>query len=294
MRKTFACTLVAAVAVASAPAWAGPTDDLAPVRALYTSADYEGALVLLDQAATGEGASVADVEQYRALCYVALGDTQRARRAIEHLFFAKPDYRLTGDEVSPRVEALFTDVRHQVLPDVVKQAFAVAKDTYTQGDVARAAARFGDLQRLLDDPELADMGDLRTIVNGYVDLTRERLRPAAAPTVTTVDRTVTRQPEAPATFTADTRGIVPPTAISQTLPRFTYPLRAPLRGVMDIVIGEDGRVLDAAMRTPTNTPFDAAAVAAARKWQYRPAVLNGKPVRFQKELNVNITPAQTR
>jgi TonB family protein len=293
MKKTLACMLVAIVAAAASPVWGGPAENLATVRALYSSADYENALTLLDQAGPAEGASVVDVEQYRALCYVALGDTQRARRAIEHLVFSKPDYRLTGADVSPRVEALFTEVRRQVLPDVVRQAFAIAKDSFTQGDTVRAAGQFHDLQQLLDDPELAGMADLRTIVSGYLDLTGERLR-ASAPAATAPAVTVARQPDKPATYTADTHGITPPTTISQTLPPFILPLREPLHAVMEVVIGEDGRVLEAQMRAPTNTPFDYAAVAAARKWQYRPAVLNGKPVRFQKLVNVTVTPPPAR
>ena len=69
--------------------------------------------------------------------------------------------------------------------------------------------------------------------------------------------------------------------------------RATVRKVTDtslVLIGEDGRVLNAQMQSPTNTAYDEVAVAAARKWQYRPAVLNGKPVRFEKAVNINVTP----
>jgi TonB family protein len=294
MNRSLTCTLIVTVIVATAAVSADAADALAPVRALYTSADYESALALLDQMGTVEDRDVVDVDQYRALCYVALGDTERARRAIEHLVSAQPEYRLSGDAVSPRVEALFADVRHQVLPDVVKRAFASAKDAYTAGDVAGADRRFRALLRLLDDPELAGMTDLRTIVKGFVDLTGERLRPVPAPAVAAADRTSAGPASAPVIYSADTRGIIPPTAISQTLPRFTAALKEPLHGVMTVVIGEDGRVVNARMQSPTNTAYDEIALSAARKWQYRPAVLNGKPVRFAKAVNVNVTPAQTR
>ena len=51
---------------------------------------------------------------------------------------------------------------------------------------------------------------------------------------------------------------------------------------MDIVIDETGRVIDASVRQSMNSAFDAMLVRAARTWKYRPAMVNGTPVRFLK------------
>ena len=296
MNRTVTCTIGVALLTATVWVSAAPTGDLSTVDALYTSADYQGALTVLDRIGATDDRDIVAVERYRALCYVALGQTDEATRAVERLIAARPEYRV-DDQASPRFETLFTRVRRQVLPDVVTRRFVVAKETYLPGDVAGAAAHFRDVRGLLDDPELADLGDLRTIVNGYLDLTDERLRAATAPSpAARTDRAILPTPATPTheIYTAVSRSVVPPEVISQTLPPFTYPLKEPLHAVLAVLIGEDGRVLDAEMRIPTNTPYDAVAVAAARKWRFRPAAVNGKPVRFEKAVNVNVTVRQTR
>jgi hypothetical protein len=297
MNRTVTCTIGVALLTATVWVSAAPTGDLSAVNALYTSADYQGALTVLDRIGATDDRDIVEVERYRALCYVALGQTDEATRAVERLISARPEYRIGGDQVSPRFETLFTRVRRQVLPDVVNRRFVVAKETYLRGDVAGAAAHFRDVRGLLDDPELAELGDLRTIVNGYLDLTDERLRAATAPSpAARTDRAIVPTPAASTReiYTAASRSVVPPEVISQTLPPFTYPLKEPLHGVLFVIIGEDGRVVDADMRVPTNTPYDAVAVAAARKWRFRPAAVNGKPVRFEKAVNVNVAVRQTR
>ena len=294
--KRIVCTI--AVALLTSTGWisAAPAADLSIIDGLYTSADYQGALTALDRIGAADDRDIIAVERYRALCYLALGQPDEATRSVERLIAARPDYRITGDQVSPRLETLFTRVRRQILPDVVNRRFVVAKETYLRGDVAGAAGQFRDVRGLLDDPELADLGDLRTIVNGYLDLTDERLRAATAPSpAARTDRAVA-SPAAPTReiYTAASRSVVPPEVISQWLPPFTYPLKEPLHGVVAVLIGEDGRVVNAEMRVPTNTPYDALAVAAARKWRFRPAAVNGTPVRFEKSVNVNIGVRQTR
>ena len=53
-------------------------------------------------------------------------------------------------------------------------------------------------------------------------------------------------------------------------------------GVLDIVIDETGRVVDATMRQSVNSAFDAPSLRSARRWKYRPATKDGAPVRYLK------------
>jgi protein TonB len=59
------------------------------------------------------------------------------------------------------------------------------------------------------------------------------------------------------------------------------PRRAGLGGRVTVraVIAEDGNVESVEVVASTNRLFDDAAVDAVRKWRYRPALMNGKPVR---------------
>jgi TonB family protein len=55
-------------------------------------------------------------------------------------------------------------------------------------------------------------------------------------------------------------------------------------GMLDLVIDESGRVVDATVRQSMNSAIDALVVRAARNWKYRPAMKDGEPVRYAKTL----------
>ena len=59
---------------------------------------------------------------------------------------------------------------------------------------------------------------------------------------------------------------------------------------MEVVIDETGRVESAAMRASTLPNYYRLAIAATQAWRYRPATVNGTPVKFRKLIQVNITP----
>ena len=80
-------------------------DSLTSARELYASAEYERALAALNRIrATGiANADVPTVEQYRALCLLALGRSTEAEDAIAAVVSAAPSYTPAGSDVSPRV-----------------------------------------------------------------------------------------------------------------------------------------------------------------------------------------------
>ncbi|MEO6239554.1 MAG: TonB family protein, partial [Vicinamibacterales bacterium] len=75
------------------------------------------------------------------------------------------------------------------------------------------------------------------------------------------------------------------------MPRFTPAMKSQARekGVVEIVIDELGRVINVTIRESVHPMFDADLVAHARDWRYRPATLAGKPVRYRKMIQINIT-----
>ena len=58
------------------------------------------------------------------------------------------------------------------------------------------------------------------------------------------------------------------------------------RGLLEIVIDEQGRVISAPYGCRCNPTFDQALLVAARDWSYSPATLNGQPVKFRKMIQV--------
>src|SRR6266404_457304 len=74
--------------------------DLASAKELYASASYEQALAVLSQIEDAEHNE--QVDQYLALCLLALDRATEAEHAVEALVASHPLYVVSGDEVSPR------------------------------------------------------------------------------------------------------------------------------------------------------------------------------------------------
>ena len=146
-------------------------------RSLYTAAEYEQALALLDRLKGAEpeppDAALA-VEQYRAFCLLALDRKAEAESAIEAVYAIDPLFRPREDDASPWVRAVFQQVHQRVLPAILQQRYADAKTAYDRKDYADAAAQFKRVLALLDDPDLpADkvaVADLKTLADGFLAL----------------------------------------------------------------------------------------------------------------------------
>jgi TonB family protein len=61
-------------------------------------------------------------------------------------------------------------------------------------------------------------------------------------------------------------------------------------GVIELVIDEHGAVASASVIQSVSPAYDRSLVAAARRWQYRPATLNGQPVKYRKAVGVVLRP----
>jgi TonB family protein len=110
--------------------------------------------------------------------------------------------------------------------------------------------------------------------------------PGAAPTSAPAS-----DPAAPPA--AASTDIVPPVAIAQAIPRATdatVPMGASQTILLDIVIDETGRVERAQVRRSVNRLYEAELVAATRGWRYRPATQGGRPVKYERTLEVTLNP----
>jgi TonB family protein len=61
------------------------------------------------------------------------------------------------------------------------------------------------------------------------------------------------------------------------------------RGIIEVVIDEQGRVTFAAVRASVHPVFDTELLSAARDWRYQPATFAGKPVKYRKMIQINIS-----
>jgi Gram-negative bacterial TonB protein C-terminal len=148
-------------------------DPVSNVRELYLSADYEGALAILDHLDRPTRDSHAELADYRVLCLLALDRRDEARQAIRAIVERDPAHRLSDVQASPRMQTAFQDLRKALLPDIVQQLYAEAKAKFDKHDPS-AADTFDRLMTLLDDPDLKDaqLSDLRAVASGFRDLSK--------------------------------------------------------------------------------------------------------------------------
>jgi TonB family protein len=86
-------------------------------------------------------------------------------------------------------------------------------------------------------------------------------------------------------------GVTLPVPVSQRLPDMSQELLTIVRarqgsGLLDVLIDENGTVLEATIRRSLHPKFDALVVEAARRWKYRPAMKGGVAVRFVKTISL--------
>ncbi len=304
MTRRTATLLVLALAGA-APAAAQSTP-LTAARELYASARYDEALAVLNGLSPAESPNAVDrrsVEQYRSLCLLALGRGSEADAAIAAVVTADPSYQPSEAEASPRVRAAFTEVRERLLPDIARARYADAKGAFDRKEFSAAEQQFRSVLSLIDDPDMGGrLGDLRVLVSGFLDLSTAAAAPPPpppaapdpAPAVTPAAPVRPSAPAPPAAdriFTADDDGVTAPITIRQDLPNVPAQIASHTRqlGLIEIVIDEQGRVVNAAIRSPLHPVYDSQLLVAARDWRYRPATANGRPVKFRKTIQVAVT-----
>ena len=295
------CVALACVFFAGLRASASADDaQLDHAKELYRSAAYDEALGVLDTIrASAPSTETLEASEYRVFCLVALDRKDEARNAIAALISANPFYELSETQASPRVRAVFTEVRKSLLPSLVQSAYTEAKAAFDRKD-SESATRFERVLTLLRDPDLSsnsDLGDLAVVAAAFRDLSAARElaasaaaaapAPSARDTSSPVESAAAKPPE-PAVFRDGAPNLVPPVVVSQTLPPSHLAERRLWTGAIEVLIDETGKVLSARMAMPVQPTYDRQLLQAALNWKYRPAVKDGMPARYIKVINVRL------
>ncbi|MBW8868454.1 MAG: energy transducer TonB [Acidobacteria bacterium] len=250
----------------------------------------------------------------------------------------RPMFTLEGTDASPKLVALFQDVRKRTLPEAVKQTYQRARSSYDAGNIADASRQFKEVVALADTapPEYAElMKELKMLAAGFVRLTEastpapkvEAPVTAALPPPTATQMATTSQtgattakpansgstaarpanspvrssppPVAPPAaapsviYDAASTAVKPPVAVQRSIPGWTRPmsLRAfSFQGALTVLIDEKGAVTDAVMTKPIHAAYDPALVAAAKRWHFQPATVDGRPVKYRVTYPINVEP----
>lgn len=265
---TLATLLIATTLAQSVP----QATAIAQARALYDAAAYEEALTVLKNA-TPAADRVWEVEQYRALCHLALGRVAEAEGAATAMIAANPTYTPSKHLASPRVLAFFTSMRERELPRIAQRLIDSGRVAFEREDLPLARTQFTTLLSILDDETMrgrSESATMRALAQGFLTLAG----PAPAP-----------EPPGP-----DEGVFVPAVPIVQQMPAWQPPTRAAgskrYSGVLRVRIGVDGQVLEASIDQPSHPDYDARLLKAAAGWRYEPATRNGVPVESEKSLAV--------
>ena len=226
-------------------------DSVAAARELYTSANYEDALVVLNRLDTSSGqpADRMAINQYRAFCLLALGRMVEAERAIEAVLTVDLLYQPVDADMSPRLRAAFAGVRQRILPAIVQQEYARAKAAFDAQDYPAAIAQFDRVLQVAWKPELGAVGenpplaDLRTLANGFRDLSIKAVAPPPPPAQPVLPPAPVAVVPPKGIYGGFEAGVLPPVIVRQMLPAYPRDLILPRNdGVLEVVISETGAV----------------------------------------------------
>ena len=283
---------------AQAPA---PRASLAAARTLYASAEYGGALDMLNGLVSEipAGPERQAVDLYRALCFVAVGNSAEAGRVIDAMILQDPLYRPSTDDVPPKLRSAITDARKRLLPAIVQQSYVSAKTAFDRKDYPAAAKGFTQVLAGLNDPDIETaasqppLSDLKMLASGFSDLAAKALAPPPVPPPAALPAHESlNEPEK--VYSPSDTNVVPPITVRQAVP--PYPGRVLVGGtvVVDIIIDTAGAVESAVMASPPNQAYDRLVLGATKTWQYQPATLNGKPVKYRKRIQLTLVPTPSR
>src|SRR5579862_5144651 len=112
MRTFFVAVTALALGLSAVPSPVAAAD-LGEAKALYANASYDEAIQELNDIHNSSQAN--QVDQYLALCLLALGRTSEAEKPIEQILTREPLYVMNQVETSPKLLDLFNQVRKRVL-----------------------------------------------------------------------------------------------------------------------------------------------------------------------------------
>jgi len=288
-------SLAALVLVVAWPTVGWSQESVQAAQTLYASASYDEALALLERLQLQQltPSEVRVINQQRAFCLLALGRVQDAELAIAAVVQADPTYRPDSGSASPRVRNAFRDVRGRLLPGIVQAEYAQGRRLYDGKSWADAAIALHRVAALAADPDLtgsqiATLADLRMLAEDFAKLADIAATPPPPPPAPAPVAPSPPQTDYDAVFDGSSAGIVAPVTLRQDLPRWSnaaLPLPRAV-GVLDVIIAKSGVVERATLTHPIATFFDRQVLDSTKNWRYKPAQLDGQPVRFRKTIKI--------
>lgn len=148
---------VAIALLASAPSSA--QDPLSAAKDLYASAAYEDALSALARVKDSAPDLAQQVDQYRAFSLFALGRTSEAESVVESIIKRDPLAIPDSRDASPRITAMFTQVRKRLLPELIRDGYKTARATMESGDMTAAVPKLELVKQMIAEAKSGGAAD---------------------------------------------------------------------------------------------------------------------------------------
>ena len=299
-------------------------DEIETIERLYAAAAYEETLSLIDQLEPVLSADTRSIAEIRILCMLALGQSERAQIAIEKLIEQNPRYQPDPVRFSPARREQFETLRRRVLPRIIERKYAEAKTSFVAKHYGDAVREFELLLDLLNELENESrLAEVRTLASGFLEVAKHAVGTAQAPVGTSgsastderianMEREKRRDFSAPKNDESSRRlqntasrpaghatiydpsatDVVPPAALTPILPPASVAPSGVTQksGLFEIIVDESGRVESVSVRRSIHAEFDAGVQNESRNWRFRPAMRDGRPVKFRKLIEVYSVP----
>jgi len=210
----------------------------------------------------------------RAVGLLAAGNADDASIMFDAIVMRNPFYQLDPSRSSPEALAALQSSKRILLPVLARRLYEDARAAYEAGDFTKAIAAGGRALALLNslDPNEPAPRDLETEATNLVALA-----------------TAARTAEEDTIYSIGDTGVTPPRPLSRQLAATVLLRRStPPTGRLEILVGRSGRVEIVRLDTPTNGYHDRMIVSAVKAWRYKPALRNGKPVRFNLVMMISL------
>lgn len=209
----------------------------------------------------------------RAGALLAAGRADEAAIIFDTLVMKNPLYQLERGRASPEAQLGLLNSKRVLLPAMARRHYQEARAAYDAGSFSAAIAAGERALALLNDleSELVPV-DLKDDVPNLVALA-----------------TSARTLEEERIYTIADLGVTPPRPLGRQLATPSLPRRSgPPTGRLEILVDRSGRVETVRLETPLNGYHDRMIVSAVKAWHYKPALRNGRPVRYTLVMSITL------
>jgi hypothetical protein len=89
-------------------------------------------------------------------------------------------------------------------------------------------------------------------------------------------------------YSQDDKNVMPAVMIKQDMPAFPGRVMFDRTGVLEVIIDVNGSVESATMIESVEPLYNRLVLSAAKTWTYRPARLDGAPVKYRKRIQITL------